>query len=69
MSGLGRPASLVRTSSWRAGHAFNVTLPGWLVLVPTRHVTSFAQLSPQARAELGVLTEQLSGARRPSPAE
>jgi diadenosine tetraphosphate (Ap4A) HIT family hydrolase len=53
---------LVRTSSWRVGHAFNVTLPGWLVLVPTRHVTSFAQLSPQACAELGVLTQQLSRA-------
>jgi diadenosine tetraphosphate (Ap4A) HIT family hydrolase len=51
---------VVRTSHWRAAHAFNSTLPGWLVLLPTRHVTSFAQLSPEAADELGGLVRRVS---------
>jgi diadenosine tetraphosphate (Ap4A) HIT family hydrolase len=41
-------------------HAFNSTLPGWLVLLPTRHVTSFAELSPEAADELGGLVRRVS---------
>lgn len=41
-------------------HAFNSTLPGWLVLVPRSHVTSFAELSPSAAGELGQLIRDLS---------
>lgn len=33
----------------------NSTLPGWLVLLPTRHVTSFTDLTPEAADELGGL--------------
>lgn len=51
---------VVRTRHWRAAHAFNSTLPGWLVLLPTRHVTSFAQLSPEAADELGGLVRRVS---------
>ena len=53
---------VVHTEHWRAAHAFNSTLPGWLVLLPTRHVTSFTELSPDAAAELGGLITRLSGA-------
>lgn len=53
---------IVSAVHWRVTHAFNVTLPGWLVVVPTRHVTSFAQLSPQAAGELGDLLHRLSRA-------
>lgn len=30
---------------WRIAHAFNVSLPGWLVLLPTRHVTAMDELT------------------------
>jgi len=51
---------VVSTDHWRAAHAFNSTLPGWLVLLPTRHLTSFAELSPEAADELGGLVRRLS---------
>jgi diadenosine tetraphosphate (Ap4A) HIT family hydrolase len=51
---------VVQTGHWRVAHAFNSTLPGWLVLLPTRHVTSFAQLSPEAADELGALVRRMS---------
>ncbi|MDX6366512.1 MAG: hypothetical protein QOK30_1588 [Nocardioidaceae bacterium] len=51
---------VVRTGHWRVAHAFNSTLPGWLVLLPTRHVTSFGQLLPEAADELGGLVRGLS---------
>jgi diadenosine tetraphosphate (Ap4A) HIT family hydrolase len=53
---------VVHTDHWRVAHAFNSTLPGWLVLLPTRHVTSFAQLSQEAADELGGLVRRLSTA-------
>lgn len=52
------------TGHWRVAHAFNSTLPGWLVLVPRRHVTAFADLDPSAAAELGPLIRDLSLALR-----
>lgn len=51
---------VVHTDHWRIGHAFNSTLPGWLILVPTRHVTSFTELTPEAAAELGGLVHRLA---------
>lgn len=53
---------VVRTEHWRVAHAFNSTLPGWLVLLPTRHMTSFTQLPPAAADELGGLVTRLSAA-------
>ncbi len=53
---------VVHTQYWRVAHAFNSTLPGWLVLLPTRHVTSFTQLAPEAADELGGLVRRLSAA-------
>ena len=53
---------VVHTDHWRVAHAFNSTLPGWLVLLPTRHVTSFTQLSPEAADELGGLVRRLGTA-------
>ena len=50
---------VVHTDHWRVAHAFNSTLPGWLVLVPTRHVTSFTELTPEAADELGGLVRRL----------
>ncbi len=53
---------LIRTEHWRVAHAFNSALPGWLVLLPTTHVLSYADLSDAAAAELGPLLLDLSRA-------
>lgn len=51
---------VVLTEHWRAVHAFNSSLPGWLVLVPLEHVFSFTDLSADAMSELGTLVGRLS---------
>jgi diadenosine tetraphosphate (Ap4A) HIT family hydrolase len=53
---------VVHTDHWRVAHAFNSTLPGWLVLLPTRHVSSFTELTPEAADELGGLVRRLGTA-------
>lgn len=50
---------VVRTAHWRVAHAFNSTLAGWLVVLPTRHVESFTELAPEAADELGGLVRRL----------
>lgn len=54
--------AVVSTEHWRVAHAFNSTLPGWLVVLPTRHLTSFAELTPAAADELGGLVRRLARA-------
>lgn len=51
---------IVHTEHWRVAHAFNSTLPGWLVLNPTTHLTSFDQLSEEAALEMGSFVRRLS---------
>ena len=51
---------IARTAHWRVVHAFNSTLPGWLVIVPTRHLTAFTELTPDAADELGGLVRRVS---------
>jgi diadenosine tetraphosphate (Ap4A) HIT family hydrolase len=53
---------VVHTRYWRIAHAFNSTLPGWMVILPTRHVLSFTDLSPAAADELGGLVRRMSAA-------
>ena len=53
---------VVHTDHWRIVHSFNTTLPGWLVLLPTRHLLSFSDLSPAAADELGGLVRRMSAA-------
>lgn len=53
---------VVHTEHWRVAHAFNSTLPGWLIVVPRRHVTAITELSAEAAAELGGLIHELSTA-------
>jgi diadenosine tetraphosphate (Ap4A) HIT family hydrolase len=53
---------VVHTDHWRVAHAFNSTLAGWLVLLPTRHITSFTELTPEAADELGGLIRRLGTA-------
>ncbi|RKN16536.1 HIT family protein [Micromonospora musae] len=49
---------------WRVAHAFDTALPGWLVLVPRRHVTSIADLTDAEAATLGTWQVRLSRALR-----
>lgn len=52
------------TPHWRVAHAFNSTLPGWLVVVPRSHITAFADLSRESATELGGLIRDVSVALR-----
>lgn len=47
---------------WRVAHALSSTLPCWLVVLPRRHITSLAELTPAESAALGPLLQRLSAA-------
>ncbi|WP_103564775.1 HIT family protein [Actinomadura rubteroloni] len=47
---------------WRVAHAFGTALPGWLVLLPRRHVTAIADLTDAEAVGLGVWQVRLSRA-------
>jgi diadenosine tetraphosphate (Ap4A) HIT family hydrolase len=47
---------------WRVSHAFDAALPGWLLLLPRRHVTSIAELSDMEAVSLGAWQVRLSRA-------
>lgn len=51
-------------ASWRVAHAFGSALPGWLVLVPRRHVEAIADLTDAEAAALGSWLHRLSVALR-----
>jgi diadenosine tetraphosphate (Ap4A) HIT family hydrolase len=53
---------ITQTQHWRLAHAFNTSLPGWLVLLPTEHITALSELDPGAAAELGPLLRDVSAA-------
>jgi diadenosine tetraphosphate (Ap4A) HIT family hydrolase len=45
---------------WRVVHAFDSALPGWLVLVPRRHITSIGELTEAEAQALGTWQVRLS---------
>ena len=47
---------------WRVAHAIGGALPGWLVLLPRRHVTAIADLTDEEAAALGAWQVRLSRA-------
>jgi diadenosine tetraphosphate (Ap4A) HIT family hydrolase len=49
---------------WRVAHAFDSALPGWLVLLPRRHLTTIAELTDAEAASLGTWQVRLSQALR-----
>jgi diadenosine tetraphosphate (Ap4A) HIT family hydrolase len=51
---------ILQTGRWRVVHTFDTSLPGWLVVIPTRHVTAMAQLTRGEAAELGELLQRVS---------
>jgi len=56
--------SIHRTPHWDVAHAFNTSLPGWLVLVARRHIEAIDELTDEEAAELGVLLRRSSAALR-----
>ena len=49
---------------WRVAHAFGTSLPGWLVVLPRRHVTALDELTAEEAADLGPLLRALTAALR-----
>lgn len=49
---------------WRAAHAFGTSLPGWLVVLPRRHVIALDELTFAEAADLGPLLRGLTSALR-----
>ncbi|MER7761871.1 HIT family protein [Streptomyces sp. NPDC097619] len=49
---------------WRVAHAVGTALPGWVVLVPRRHVTAVHELTDAEAAALGHWQVRLSRALR-----
>jgi diadenosine tetraphosphate (Ap4A) HIT family hydrolase len=49
---------------WRVAHAFGTSLPGWLVVVPRRHVIALDELTAPEAADLGPLLRALTAAMR-----
>ena len=49
---------------WRVAHAVASALPGWLVLLPRRHVTTIADLTDAEAASLGLWQVRISRALR-----
>lgn len=47
---------------WRVAHAFNSALPGWLVILPQRHIVAMSELTAAEAAALGSLLQRLSAA-------
>jgi diadenosine tetraphosphate (Ap4A) HIT family hydrolase len=47
---------------WRIAHDFNTSLPGWLIVVPTRHVESLDELTTEEAETMGLLLRQASAA-------
>jgi diadenosine tetraphosphate (Ap4A) HIT family hydrolase len=48
--------------NWRVALAFNSSLEGWSVVIPTRHIESLDELTDEESASLGVLLRDLTRA-------
>ncbi|MFE2323435.1 HIT family protein [Streptomyces sp. NPDC059385] len=55
---------VVHDEHWRVAHAFNSALPGWLVLLPRRHVAAVHDLTDAEASALGMWQVTLSRALR-----
>ena len=49
---------------WRVAHASGTSLPGWLVVLPRRHVIALDELTAEEAADLGPLLRALTAALR-----
>ncbi|WP_109004747.1 HIT family protein [Streptomyces rishiriensis] len=55
---------VVHDRYWRVAHAFNAAVPGWLVLLPRRHVAAVHDLTDAEASALGTWQVRLSRALR-----
>jgi diadenosine tetraphosphate (Ap4A) HIT family hydrolase len=53
---------VVVRDGWRVAHAFDASLPGWLVVLPMRHVLALDELTDDEAAALGPLLRDVSAA-------
>lgn len=51
---------IIRSGGWRVAHDRCSSLPGWLILVPTRHVQALDELTPDEATTLGTLLREAS---------
>jgi len=49
---------------WRVAHAFGTAQPGWLVVLPRRHVLALDELTPAEAAGLGPVLRAVTAALR-----
>jgi diadenosine tetraphosphate (Ap4A) HIT family hydrolase len=52
--------SIYRTQYWDVVHAYNTSLPGWIVLVVRRHMTAIDEMTDEEASEMGKLIRQIS---------
>src|SRR5439155_4177585 len=53
---------IIVSGSWRVAHAFGTSLPGWLVVLPTRHVRALHELRRDEAVQLGEVLHRASHA-------
>lgn len=53
---------IAERDGWRVAHAIGTALPGWLVVLPLRHVLSLAEVTREEAAALGPLLADVSRA-------
>lgn len=56
--------SVITEHGWRVALAIGCSLPGWVVVVPTRHLESMDELTDGEASALGPLLRRLTGALR-----
>jgi diadenosine tetraphosphate (Ap4A) HIT family hydrolase len=51
---------IYRTELWDVVHAYDTSLPGWLVLVARRHTAAIHAMTAEEAQELGILIREVS---------
>ena len=51
---------IYRTAGWDVAHAYDTSLPGWLVLVARRHMAAIHEMTAEEAQELGPLIREVS---------
>jgi diadenosine tetraphosphate (Ap4A) HIT family hydrolase len=56
--------AIAERGGWRVVHAFGTSLPGWLVVLPRRHLLALDELDDDEAAALGPLLRDVTAALR-----
>lgn len=51
---------IYQTPHWDVAHAYNTSLPGWLVLVARRHIAAIDEMTEDEAADLGTMIRRVS---------